>query len=116
MVGRGIARLKLRTIVAGLDLLIPPLALFAILNVGVLAIAALAAAVFELSWWPIIAHGAALAAAFCAVAATWFGEGRKFISGSALLRIPLYVLWKLPLYAASARRGAPSEWLRFLGR
>ena len=112
LVGRGIVRMNLRTMLAGLDLLIPPLALFATVNLAVLAIAAGAAAAFDLSWWPIIAHGAALGAAVCAVAASWFGEGRKFISGSALLRIPLYVLWKLPLYAATARRGAPSEWLR----
>jgi len=29
-----------------------------------------------------------------------------------LVRIPLYVLWKVPLYLGLARRGAPTDWLR----
>jgi len=33
-------------------------------------------------------------------------------SGTTLLRLPLYVLWKIPLYFGLARRGAPREWLR----
>jgi hypothetical protein len=95
-----------------MDLLIPPLALFAILNTIVLAVAALVVFVLDLSWWPVILYATTLALAFFAVAAAWLREGRKFISASALMRIPLYVVWKLPLYAGIIRRGAPSEWLR----
>jgi cellulose synthase/poly-beta-1,6-N-acetylglucosamine synthase-like glycosyltransferase len=112
LIWRGITHLDLRSTLAGMDLLIPPLALFSILNVSLLAIATLAAFAFDLGRWPIVVHGVALAVAFFAVTCTWFGEGRKFISPAALLRIPIYVFWKLPLYAAFARRGAPSEWLR----
>jgi hypothetical protein len=32
-----------------------------------------------------------------------------------LARIPLYLIWKLPLYLGLARRGAPKEWLRTRG-
>jgi cellulose synthase/poly-beta-1,6-N-acetylglucosamine synthase-like glycosyltransferase len=112
LVRRGIAKFDLRSSLAGMDLLIPPLALFAILNTIVLAVAALVVFVLDLSWWPVILYAATLALAFFAVAAAWLGEGRKFISASALMRIPLYVVWKLPLYAGIVRRGAPSEWLR----
>ena len=34
------------------------------------------------------------------------------MSVSPATRLPLYVLWKIPLYLGLARRGAPSEWLR----
>jgi hypothetical protein len=46
------------------------------------------------------------------VLAAWLCEGRRFVSLGVLARIPLYVLWKLPMYLGFARRGAPDEWLR----
>jgi hypothetical protein len=112
LIRRGIANFDLRSTFAGIDLLIPPLTLFSVLNMGVLTIGFLAVLAFDLSWWPIILHAVVLALAFCAVGAAWLGEGRSFLSCGALLRIPSYILWKLPLYATIARRGAPSEWLR----
>jgi hypothetical protein len=42
----------------------------------------------------------------------WLREGREFISLVVLIRLPLYVIWKIPMYLGLARRGAPSEWLR----
>ena len=37
--------------------------------------------------------------------------GRRYLRASALLRAPLYILWKLPLYAAFLR-GPESRWRR----
>ena len=42
-----------KRIFAGLDLLVPPLALFAFLNAAALAVAAFATAALDLHWWPI---------------------------------------------------------------
>ena len=47
-----------------------------------------------------------------AVVLAWFREGRRFASAATLLRLPFYVLWKLPMYLGLARRGAPRDWLR----
>jgi hypothetical protein len=47
-----------------------------------------------------------------ALVLAWVREGRRFASVSSLLRLPLYLLWKLPVYVGFARRGAPREWLR----
>ena len=100
------------SILAGLDLLIPPLALFAVLNLVALAGAAVLAWEFDAAWWPIGVQALLLAGAAVAVLAAWLREGRRFVSLSVLARIPLYVLWKLPMYLGFARRGAPDEWLR----
>jgi cellulose synthase/poly-beta-1,6-N-acetylglucosamine synthase-like glycosyltransferase len=100
------------SILAGLNLLIPPLALFAVLNLVALAGAAVLAWEFDAAWWPIGVQALLLAGAAVAVLAAWLREGRRFVSLSVLARIPLYVLWKLPMYLGFARRGAPDEWLR----
>jgi cellulose synthase/poly-beta-1,6-N-acetylglucosamine synthase-like glycosyltransferase len=99
-------------LLAGLDLLVPPLALFAALNLLVLAVAALLTLTFGAAWWPIVVQSALLGLAALAVFGAWLREGRRFVSLGVLARVPLYVLWKLPMYFGLARRGAPSEWLR----
>jgi cellulose synthase/poly-beta-1,6-N-acetylglucosamine synthase-like glycosyltransferase len=109
---RAITRGEIRSLLAGLDLLVPPLALFAFVNLAVLAIAAALTFLFKADTWPIVTQGALLLAAVIAVFFAWLWEGRKFVSVSALARIPWYLAWKLPLYLGFARRGAPDEWLR----
>jgi cellulose synthase/poly-beta-1,6-N-acetylglucosamine synthase-like glycosyltransferase len=109
---RGLSRGRLRAFLSGLDLMIPPLALFAILNIAILALAAALTAAFDAGWWPVIAQVVLLAIALLALLAAWLREGRKFISLGALARLPLYVVWKLPMYLGLARGGAPKEWLR----
>jgi hypothetical protein len=99
-------------VLAALDLMVPPLALFAALNLAALAVAALLTLIFEGDWWPVAVQGALLALAALAVFTAWLREGRRFVSLAVLARVPLYVLWKLPLYMGFARRGAPVEWLR----
>ena len=108
----GVANGRARTIFAGLDLMVPPLALFAILNAVALIAAALLTFVLSASWWPVAAQLFLLAFAWFAVFAAWMREGRDFISLGVLARLPLYILWKLPMYLGFARRGAPKEWLR----
>ena len=97
---------------AGLDLLVPPLALFAALNLLVLMVAALLILVANAAWWPIAVQAVLLAGAGLAVFLAWIREGRRFVSLAVLARVPLYVFWKLPMYLGLARRGAPGDWLR----
>jgi cellulose synthase/poly-beta-1,6-N-acetylglucosamine synthase-like glycosyltransferase len=99
-------------VLAALDLMVPPLALFAALNVAALAVVAILTLAFHANWWPVVVQSGILALAGVAVLAAWVSEGRRFVSLGVLARIPLYVLWKLPLYLGLARRGAPAEWLR----
>lgn len=99
-------------VLAALDLLVPPLALFAALNLAALAIAVILTLMLDGDWWPVIVQAGLLALAGLAVFTAWLREGRRFVSLAVLARVPLYVLWKLPLYLGLARRGAPAEWLR----
>ncbi|HET6942074.1 MAG TPA: glycosyltransferase family 2 protein [Sphingomicrobium sp.] len=109
---RGLSRGKLRSVLSGLDLMIPPLALFAILNVAILILACVLTAVFDSGWWPVVVEVALLSLALVALLTAWLREGRTFISFGALARLPLYLVWKLPMYLGLARGGAPKEWLR----
>ena len=103
LLGEGLARRRSSLIALGLDLLVPPLALMGVLVLGagvVLALAWLAGA----SAAPLIALGASAGLAGVLVLAAWAAMGRALLRPGALLRVPLYIIWKLPLY------------LRFLGR
>lgn len=108
----GLAHGKSRAVFSGLDLMVPPLALFAALNVAAILVAGAMILVSSGNWWPVITQVALVALALVALLAVWVREGRKYISLGVLARLPLYVLWKLPMYLGLARRGSPTEWLR----
>ncbi len=108
----GLVRGRPRAVLAGLDLMVPPLALFAVLNVAALLVAAALVFASGASWWPVIVQLVLLALALVVVLVAWAREGRDFISLGVLARLPLYVLWKVPMYLGLARRGTPKEWLR----
>jgi cellulose synthase/poly-beta-1,6-N-acetylglucosamine synthase-like glycosyltransferase len=109
---RSFSRGDLRGFLAGLDLLVPPLALFALLNVSAIVVAAVLTVAFDADPWPVVVQLSLLMAAGLAVLLAWLREGRDFMSFGALVGMPLYVLWKIPLYLGLAQRGAPEEWLR----
>ena len=101
-----------RLLLVALDLMVPPLALFAMLNVAFLMGTALLTWISGAAWWPVLTQVSLLALAVGAVLVAWITEGRGYISLGVLARLPLYVLWKLPMYLGFARHGAPKEWLR----
>lgn len=108
---RSIAAGDLNGVFGALDLSIPPLTLLFVLNaLGFLI--ALAATAVGAAAWPLLVQLVVGTVAAMALAMAWRCEGRRFVSGATLLRLPVYVLWKLPLYLGLARRGAPDEWLR----
>jgi len=110
--GRALRHLDLRGMAAALDLCVPPLALLGLVNVAVLIVAAALTVLSGAHWWPVATFFIILSFMAAAVLAAWAREGRAFLSARALVRLPLYVLWKVPLYLGLTRRGAPSEWLR----
>jgi cellulose synthase/poly-beta-1,6-N-acetylglucosamine synthase-like glycosyltransferase len=92
------------------DLCVPPLALLAWLEVGVLA-AALAAALAGAGALPLALTSFALFLTGGAIALAWLGHGRSVVSGRALLGAPLYVAAKLPLYLGFLWR-RQRDWVR----
>ena len=97
---------------AAIDLLVPPITLLVLLNLAALIIVAAASAIFGLSWILAVTAISVVMVAACAIFMAWFIEGRSYLAPAVLLRIPLYLVWKIPLYLSLGRQGAPREWLR----
>lgn len=112
LLSSGVRARSFGTIAAGLDLLVPPLALFAMVNLAALGVAILCGAMGLASWAPALALMLVGAAAAFVLMLAWWREGRQVLGFGALVRIPLYALWKLPMYAGLVRKGAPRSWNR----
>lgn len=106
----GLARRSWSEVLLGLHLLVPPLAL--LLMLAALALAAcLACGLIGASIAPAAILGALLALTLLLVATAWILGGRDVLSGASLLRAPIYVLWKLPIYLGFLRKPEAS-WTR----
>ncbi|KQX20819.1 MULTISPECIES: glycosyltransferase family 2 protein [unclassified Sphingomonas] len=87
----------------GLHLAVPPLALLLLVDGAVLALLAglvRAGAAPQ----PFVLLAALLGATAALLLLCWWRFGRDQLSAGRLLLVPLYVLWKLPLYLAAALR------------
>ncbi|WP_107667791.1 glycosyltransferase family 2 protein [Cyanothece sp. BG0011] len=97
-------------IALALELSVPPLSLLVMLWIGTVTITIIAG-FLGLSWLPTIIL---LIAGFCLMTGVlmgWAKFGRKEIPGFALLSIPFYLLWKIPLYFAFLVK-PQSQWVR----
>ncbi|MEO7410922.1 MAG: glycosyltransferase family 2 protein [Sphingomicrobium sp.] len=108
---RSAAKLDGRSMVAAIDLCIPPLVVLGLLDIAALIVLGLAAALGG-SVYPFVAILSASALAGCAVVLAWLREGRAFASLGAIASIPVYAVRKLPIYARLLIRGAPRDWVR----
>ena len=98
-------------VVLAMDLMIPPVALY-FLALGTVLALALVGALF----WPALQPMAALAALAAllfglAIGLGWWVFGRRLLGARELLALPLYALWKLPVYLAYFA-GRRSGWVR----
>ncbi|KTT72481.1 glycosyltransferase family 2 protein [Sphingomonas endophytica] len=95
---------------AGLSLAVPPLTLLLLLDgVGLAVLGGLV--LLGASAVPALLLGALLAMSLLGLVAAWLRVGRPFLSAGAAARLPLYILWKIPLYLRLARK-RPTGWLR----
>ncbi len=106
----GIRKWSAPQLLLGLHLLVPPLALlfasgFALITAtGLLALSGA-------SPLPFLILSLTLAIAATVTIAVWFLEGRQTLSVSALIRIPFYILWKIPVYL-KLFDGGETRWIR----
>ncbi|HEY2734274.1 MAG TPA: glycosyltransferase, partial [Polyangiales bacterium] len=108
---QGMLRGRFELVAIALDLMVPPLSLLvAMLSAGVIVSAI--ALLFSASSLPLAIFGASLGAIGFGVFVGWFAYGRKLVRARDLLAIPLYVLWKLPLYFGFFFRGRQRSWER----
>lgn len=81
----------------GAHLLIPPLALLMLLSLlGLMLLAAITAATGL--WGPVLLVSASLAGCGAMLLLSWWQYGRELLPFSSLLRVPLYIAWKVPIY------------------
>jgi cellulose synthase/poly-beta-1,6-N-acetylglucosamine synthase-like glycosyltransferase len=93
-----------------LDLCIPPLALLVMLCVTSFLIASVAG-FLGIGWLPAGLGLTATGAIAIAVLVAWVRFGRSDLSLQQLLSIPLYLLWKIPMYLKFFKR-AEVTWTR----
>lgn len=95
---------------AALSLAVPPLTLLLTLDlIGLAALCGLA--MVGTTPWPAIVLAGLIVAAMAGLALAWVAIGRPFLSGKAAIRLPVYLLWKIPLYMRLLAN-RPTAWLR----
>jgi cellulose synthase/poly-beta-1,6-N-acetylglucosamine synthase-like glycosyltransferase len=93
----GIVRGRPRLLALALELCVPPLSLLGFAAVALLGICAL----WNLgggSSLPLFVLGFGMVAGVAAILCSWLKFGRGLLSPKILVLLPVYVLWKLPIY------------------
>ncbi len=93
----------------GLHLTVPPLALT--FGLALLALTMLVGLGFASGFMPAAALASVIGVAGLAVLGGWHAVGRSILPFGTLLRVPLYIAWKLPIYLKLAH-GADRRWTR----
>ena len=98
MIISGIRHGSRHLVIIGAHMMVPPLAMLILLCI--LAVPLLGTLLWAGtgSIVPLMLLSACLALLTMALLAAWWEVGRGVISGTALLKIPFYVLWKIPIY------------------
>lgn len=106
----GLRQMRFDLIALALDMLVPPLSLLVMAWIGAM-IGLVAAAVLGASVIPAIALGMGGMIMTATIVLSWWVFARNAIPGSTLLSIPLYLLWKVPLYMAFLLK-RQTRWVR----
>ncbi len=101
---------RLDLLVMALDLSVPPLSLLVMILTSTLVMS-IGVGLFGLSWYPALILGISEFLLVSTVIAIWAKYGRSVISLKQLMSVPLYILWKLPVYLSIVKR-PQQEWVR----
>lgn len=101
---------RLDLLVMALDLSVPPLSLLVMILTSALLIS-IGGGLVGLSWYPAQILGISELLLVSTVIAVWAKYGRSVISLKQLMSVPLYILWKLPVYLSIVKR-PQQEWVR----
>jgi Glycosyltransferase like family 2 len=110
LIGLGLAKARVDWLWTGLHLLVPALALLAIVGATALG-AATAFALQTGEHGPAILIAGSMGIALALVALAWLKEGRGVMSLSAAFSLPLYIVWKLPVYLKLLGK-RQTDWIR----
>jgi len=110
LIKEAIKQKRLDLLILALDLAIPPLSLFVSLSIG-LTLLSLLFAIFGEAILPFLLNAIASSLIFISIIIAWYKFGREELSATELLKIPLYILWKIPLYFKFLSK-RESQWIR----
>ncbi|MBW4658777.1 MAG: glycosyltransferase family 2 protein [Drouetiella hepatica Uher 2000/2452] len=101
---------RLDVLAIALDLSVPPLSLLVMFWLATACLTALVGFV-GITWLPALALGGEGILLLTAILVAWAKFGRAELPIQTLLAVPLYVLWKIPLYFAFLVR-PQTKWVR----
>jgi cellulose synthase/poly-beta-1,6-N-acetylglucosamine synthase-like glycosyltransferase len=108
---QGVRQGRAELIALALDLMVPPLSLLVAMLLAGFVLAALAW-LLGASPLALLIFAAGVLSIVVGAGVGWFAYGRELVRARDLLAIPLYVLWKLPLYFSFFTRGRQRGWQR----
>ncbi|MEM9979989.1 MAG: glycosyltransferase, partial [Cyanobacteria bacterium P01_D01_bin.2] len=108
---QGIRQGRLGLMALALDLCVPPLSLLVMLWLAGATVLTATTLLLGTPWLAaIVVYGTGLGL-FIAIGLAWAGFARQDIPVGKLLSIPLYILWKIPLYFKFLS-GPEAKWIR----
>ncbi|MDA0267919.1 MAG: glycosyltransferase family 2 protein [Cyanobacteria bacterium] len=110
LIQQGVQQRRIALIILAMDLAIPPLALWVMIGVGLTFTVGLLGW-FAAIWTPLKMQTGADLLLVTDVLLAWLRWGRHDLSFGQLIAIPLYVIWKIPLYLTAFRR-PQAAWVR----
>lgn len=82
----------------GLEISVPPLAFFTVVLVSFFMVTLLSTIFNIIPYYIALSYGALIIFLKFIILTSWFYWGREIITGKQLFSIPLYALWKVPIY------------------
>ncbi len=110
MLAAALAQKRLDLFALALELCVPPLSFLVMIWAGA-TIVAVSAAIFGASSLPAIIFGIQGLLIFLSILVAWAKFGRESLPALTLLAVPLYLLWKIPLYLAFIFK-RQTKWVR----
>ena len=110
MIWHGLRSMNWQAIWLGLHLLVPPLVLLIFVSLICLGFS-VGTGMLASDWQPTLFFAGVLLTALTLVLANWLIEGRLWLKPQALLILPIYFLWKIPIYVRFLA-GRRSGWTR----
>lgn len=98
LLGEAWRQKRLDLVMLALDLSVPPLSLLVLLWLFTFSLSGLFWGLGLVSWLPLLVLAVAGSLLSLALGAAWMKVGREDLPVSTLLSIPVYLLWKLPIY------------------
>ncbi len=111
MLAKSITHAKPSLFFLALELAVPPLSLFVLICVAAVGVTLALYLFHAISLTPLIVALATLLATALAVFLGWLAHGRSTISLLELARVPVYILWKIPIYLRLVNK-PEQQWVR----